>query len=104
MKSLVTIHTGEPAAHAAGEKEHLLLAALSDLPSLLVALSGGADSAYLAWAAHQAIGDRALSVTALSASYSAHDREQLENFLRATGVRHEFIATQELENPAYRAN
>lgn len=104
MKSLVTIYTGEPAAHAAGEKEHLLFAALSDLPSLLVALSGGADSAYLAWAAHQAIGERALSVTALSASYSAYDREQLENFLRATGVRHEFIATQELENPAYRAN
>jgi pyridinium-3,5-biscarboxylic acid mononucleotide sulfurtransferase len=104
MNSLVHIFAGEPSAQVAGEKERVLVAKLAELPSLIVALSGGTDSAYLAWAAQQALGARALSVTALSASYSAYDREQLEIFLRAVGLRHEFIETQELENAAYRAN
>jgi uncharacterized protein len=104
MKTLVHIHNEEPSTHAAGEKEQLLFSKLANLPSLIVALSGGADSAYLAWAAHQVLGERALSVTALSASYSAYDREQLEKFLQTTGLRHEFIETHELENPTYRAN
>jgi pyridinium-3,5-biscarboxylic acid mononucleotide sulfurtransferase len=104
MKPLVQIHKEETSPHAAHEKEQLLFSKLAGLPSLIVALSGGADSAYLAWAAHQALGQRALSITALSASYSTYDREQLEKFLSTTGVRHEFIETHELENPAYRAN
>ena len=104
MKPLVHIHNEEPSTHAAGEKERLLFSNLANLPSLIVALSGGADSGYLAWAAHDVLGERALSVTALSASYSAYDREQLEKFLQTTGVCHEFIETHELENPAYRAN
>lgn len=89
---------------AASEKEQRLLAHLLELPSLLVALSGGADSAYLAWAAHRALGAQALSVTALSASFPEYDREQVEILVRATGLRHEFIATQEVENPLYAAN
>jgi len=104
MKPLVHIHKEETSTQAAAEKEQLLFSRLAGLPSLIVALSGGADSAYLAWAAHQVLGERALGVTALSASYSAYDREQLEKFLKTTGVRHEFIETHELENPAYRAN
>jgi len=104
MKTLVHIHTGEPPAHVAGEKEQLLFAMLADYDSLLVALSGGTDSAYLAWAANQVLGHAALSVTALSPSYSEHDREQLENFLRATGIRHQFIETHEMEKESYRAN
>jgi pyridinium-3,5-biscarboxylic acid mononucleotide sulfurtransferase len=67
-------------------------------------LSGGADSAYLAWAAQQALGNRALSVTALSPSYSAHDRNIVEDFVRAKNIHHEFIETHEMDNPAYRAN
>lgn len=104
MNALVQIHTGEPSAHVAGDKEQLLFAKLVDVPSVIVALSGGIDSAYLAWAAHQVLGERALSVTAISESYSAFDREQLEVFLHATNVRHEFVETRELENPAYRVN
>ena len=104
MSSLVQIRTGEASAEAAHQKELQLLSQLASLPSVIVALSGGIDSAYLSWAAHQAMSDRALSVTALSASYSAYDRQQVELFLRTAGVRHKFIETHELENPAYRAN
>jgi uncharacterized protein len=104
MKSLVNIHMGEVPVHLAGAKQQTLFAKLAELSSVIVALSGGTDSAYLAWAAHQVLGAKALSVTALSASYSAFDREQVELFLQTTGVNHEFIETHELENPAYRAN
>lgn len=104
MNALVQIRTGEASAEAAAVKEQSLFSKLAGLPSLIVALSGGIDSVYLSWAAHQALGDRALSVTAISASYSAFDREQVESFLRTTGARHEFIETHELENPAYRIN
>jgi uncharacterized protein len=85
-------------------KQEKLFVALRGLDSVLVAFSGGADSAYLAWAAHQVLGERALAITALSASFSRHDREQTEVFIFATGLRHEFIETHELENPLYVAN
>lgn len=89
---------------AAIEKEQRLFDSLRSLHSLLVAFSGGADSAYLAWAAQRALGDRALSVTALSASFSRHDREQAERFVGETGIRHEFMETREFENVLYVAN
>jgi pyridinium-3,5-biscarboxylic acid mononucleotide sulfurtransferase len=104
MNPLVQLKPAEASSQSAEEKETSLLSRLASLPSVIVALSGGADSAYLAWAAHQALGETALSVTALSASFSAHDRSETENFVRALGVRHQFIETSELENPAYRAN
>jgi len=91
------------AAQALSKQENLL-AALRRLDSVLVAFSGGADSAYLAWAAHQVLGERALAITALSASFSRHDREQAEAFIAAIGLHHEFIETRELENPLYVAN
>jgi uncharacterized protein len=104
MNSLVRIHAADQAQLSAEQKELRLLQQLAEFPSTIVALSGGAVSAYLAWAAHRAIGDRALSVTALSPSYSAHDRSVVEHFVRQLGVRHEFIETHEMENPKYRAN
>jgi uncharacterized protein len=104
MKELIHIRNTGSAAVPSEEKENLLLARLRELPSLIVALSGGADSAYLAWAAHEALGARALSVTALSPSYSAHDRAIVEEFVNKLRLRHEFIETNEVENPAYRAN
>jgi uncharacterized protein len=86
------------------EKQARLLASLGGLDSLLIAFSGGADSAYLAWAAHTALGPRALAITALSPSFSAYDREQAAAFVRHVGLRHEFIETHEVENPLYIAN
>src|SRR5437762_1186417 len=104
MKELIHIRNAKGAAVSAEEKERLLLARLAEIPSLIVALSGGADSAYLSWTAHKALGARALSVTALSPSYSAHDRAIVEEFVGKLGVRHEFIETHEMDNPAYLAN
>ena len=102
--SLVRIHSTEGSPRSAEEKERELLALLAGHGSMIVALSGGADSAYLAWAANSVLGNRALSVTALSPSFSAHDRSVLENFVRQTRIRHEFVETHELENPFYQAN
>jgi uncharacterized protein len=104
MNNLIQILSGESTCASTEEKEALLLSRLANLSSVIVALSGGADSAYLAWAAHQALGERALSVTALSPSFSAHDRAMVEEFVSKVGVRHEFIETYEMENPSYRAN
>ena len=56
-------------------KQDALLASLRDLGSVIVAYSGGADSAYLAWAAHRALGDQAIAITADSASFpESHKR------------------------------
>src|SRR6201981_2912241 len=104
MSSLVQSRKQESRETDAARKEAELLPRLAELPSLVIAVSGGADSAYLAWAAHQALGAKALSATAISPSYSAYDREELEKFVAQTGVRHELVETHELENPAYRAN
>lgn len=104
MSAFVRIRIEEQQPLSSSEKESLLKQRLSEFPSLIVALSGGADSAYLAWAAQGVMGERALSVTALSPSYSAHDRAIVEDFVLRLGVRHEFIETHEMENPKYRAN
>lgn len=104
VASLIQIRKQDTSHTDAACKERKLFARLAELPSLLIAVSGGVDSAYLAWAAHRAMGANALSVTAISPSFSAHDRAELEKFVAATGVRHEFVETHELDKPAYRAN
>lgn len=104
MESLIQIRDTAKLSPSLEAKEEHLISRLSELASLIVALSGGADSAYLAWAAHRTLGNRALSITALSPSFSSHDKQMVENFVTKFALRHEFIETQELENPAYRAN
>jgi uncharacterized protein len=77
---------------------------LVSLRRVVVAYSGGVDSAYLALVASRALGDHAAAVTAESPSYPAHHREMALRIAREFGLRHEVIHTSELDNPAYRAN
>ncbi|HKZ53808.1 MAG TPA: ATP-dependent sacrificial sulfur transferase LarE [Candidatus Acidoferrales bacterium] len=85
-------------------KEERLQAQLAELPAVVVALSGGVDSSYLAWVAHEVLGQRVLSVTAISASLPQSERHGVEAFVRRYGLRHEFVVTHELSNPLYAAN
>jgi pyridinium-3,5-biscarboxylic acid mononucleotide sulfurtransferase len=104
MTAFVPIRAAETSGISPEQKEVSLLARLAEASSLIVALSGGADSAYLAWAAQRALGARARPATALSPSFSAYDRAAVDEFVRDFGVHHEFVETHEMENPAYRAN
>ena len=77
---------------------------LSDCESVLVAFSGGVDSAFLAVTASQVLGDRALAVTAESPSYPDAHRQLALRVARAFALRHHIVQTAELERPEYRAN
>jgi uncharacterized protein len=77
---------------------------LAGFGSIIVAFSGGVDSAFLAWAATQARGSAALCVTADSPSYPDHHRQLALDVAGRFGLRHLIIQTHELERPLYRAN
>jgi uncharacterized protein len=86
------------------EKQAALLTSLGVLDRVIVAFSGGADSAYLAWAAHRALGANAVAITADSPSFPESHKRDAEAFVRQFGILHEYIATAEFDNPAYIAN
>jgi uncharacterized protein len=86
------------------EKEQRLVAALRAMGRVIVAYSGGTDSAYLAWAANSALGANALIVTADSASIPESHKRDAEALARQFGFRHEYIETKEFDNPDYVAN
>jgi uncharacterized protein len=86
------------------EKQNRLFELLREMDAVMVAYSGGADSAYLAWAAHQVLGDQALAVTADSPSIPASHKRDAEQFARDFQIRHEYIATREFDNPEYAKN
>jgi len=85
-------------------KENRLVELLRDMGRVIVAYSGGADSAYLAWAAKQALGEDAIAITADSASIPASHKRDAEAFARQFGIRHEYVETHEFENPDYVKN
>ncbi len=106
MAALVSLQAIPPVPNplALDAKEHELFALIRGLGRVIVAYSGGADSAYLAWAAHQVLGDDAIAVTADSASIPTSHKRDAEAFAAECGFRHEYIQTYEFENPDYVKN
>jgi uncharacterized protein len=81
-----------------------LVAWFAELPSCLIAFSGGVDSAVVAQAAQLALGDQALAVTGVSASLASGELEYAERIAQAIGIRHQHIVTDELHNAEYLQN
>ena len=86
------------------EKQERLFSILRDLKQVIVAYSGGTDSAYLAWAARTVLGENAVAITADSASIAESHKHDAEQFARDNGIPHEYIDTYEFDNPKYVAN
>lgn len=86
------------------EKQERLFAAMRQMKRVIVAFSGGTDSAYLAWAAKHVLGEAAVAITADSASLPESHKRDLEAFVARFGIAHRYIETREFDNPDYVRN
>ncbi len=85
-------------------KRRELTGLLKSYQRVVVAFSGGVDSAFLSAMASEALGDAAVAITGVSASLSASEKADAEAVAARIGIRHEWIETHEMDNPLYVAN
>ena len=86
------------------EKYNKLLNILRSTGSLAVAFSGGVDSAFLVYAAHEALGGKLLAITAVTQSYPRHEAADAARILAQYGVKHEEITLDQLAIPGFCQN
>jgi len=88
----------------ADQKFETLKSILQSMDSIIIGYSGGVDSTFLCKVATDVLGDRALSVAAISESYPQHERDEAEAFVKELGLNYRTVHTSELDNPEYRKN
>jgi len=86
------------------DKHRRLEAILRGMGSCAIGFSGGVDSTLLLAVAVSVLGERALAVTAVSATYPEWERREAEELARRIGARHRLIVSQELDLPGFAAN
>ena len=85
-------------------KREALIGEIQGYGRTVVAFSGGVDSTFLAAAAFEALGDRAVAITGVSPSVAVEEREEAAAVARRIGIPHRWVETHEMDNPDYVAN